>query len=125
LQRLLEELGTTESRLTALTNSLGFDHPDVKSARDLKNSLNVRVDERVDGILDGLKLKTTAAQVRQKELAKEIEESRRREIQSAINRQPYFQRKRELENLQAIVDRIHSRIWQEKVDAALPRHAAQ
>jgi uncharacterized protein involved in exopolysaccharide biosynthesis len=119
LAGLLQELMTTDRRLVILTNSLGATHPEVKATQESKELLEAQVDERIDGMLSGLRLRANASTLNEKNLATEIQQTRKRQIENAINRQPYFQRKRELENLQVIVDHLRSRIWSEKVDAAM------
>jgi hypothetical protein len=58
-----------------------------------------------------------------KELATQIEEYRRRDIDAPTHYREYFNRKRELQNLYLVRDRLQLRLIEEKIDAAVPRKA--
>ena len=43
----------------------------------------------------------------------------RADIEAAIQRRPYFQAKRDLENMQAVRDRLQARLAEERINAAV------
>jgi beta-lactamase regulating signal transducer with metallopeptidase domain len=118
---LLEQQFQIEQKLADLTDLYAPDHPDVKRVRRVLEKIQQQVDDRLDGILNGLKAKRNAEQARLEDLTKELERYRRHDIEMAIERRPYFEIKRDLENLKMVRDRLQIRIIQEKIDAAIPR----
>jgi capsular exopolysaccharide synthesis family protein len=93
----------------------------VKGVRDTINVLNTQIDDRLDGILRGLKVSLDAKKAYLDSLADEVQKAKSTDIEQAILRRPYFQKKRDLESLQYVRERLSVRIWQEKVDAAIPK----
>jgi len=80
----------------------------------------VQINERLDGILAGMKVRLQTQQYRRDRLILELDQAKRVDIQLSIQRRPYFQAKRDLESLQTMVDRLKLRLLQERLDAALP-----
>ncbi|HYV29503.1 MAG TPA: Wzz/FepE/Etk N-terminal domain-containing protein, partial [Candidatus Binatia bacterium] len=121
LQRLLEELSLNETKLASLTNSFSWSHPEVKGVRDVIAVLNAQVDERLTGILAGLRITKEAKKALLDTLVTQEDVAKTNDITMAILRRPYYQKKRDLESMQYIRERLTSRIWQEKVDNAMPK----
>jgi hypothetical protein len=105
--------------MAGLVEGYGPDHPDVKSTRRLLEKINQQIDERVDGILKGLQVKTEGERARYESLQKEVDRFKQYDIEQAIRRRPYWKAKREMEQLQLLRERIQLRIFQEKLDAAM------
>jgi hypothetical protein len=72
----------------------------------------------VEGILDGLRVKTDAMKAQVKSLEEFVNEARERDYELTKKYQPYDRAKRELENLQKIRDAVKLRLLQEEVEAA-------
>ncbi len=121
LTALLEQYSVTEQKLADLGEMYGKEHPEVKRCAKVLQKINLQIEERLDGILQGLKVKMEAEKARLAELSKQVEKSREQDIQSAIERRPFWDAKRELESLQQIRERLQLRLIQEKVDAAIPQ----
>jgi uncharacterized protein involved in exopolysaccharide biosynthesis len=117
---LFEQLANAEQKLAALTESQGPDHPEIKSVRRVQERIKRQIEDRLDGILTGLKLKGEAENARVEALQRELDAYKKRNIEMAIQRRPYFQARRDLEALQMIRERLTLRLIQEKVDAAIP-----
>jgi uncharacterized protein involved in exopolysaccharide biosynthesis len=120
LTSLFQQLASAEQRLASLVESQSPEHPEIKSVRRVLEQINRQIDDRLDGILKGLKLKTEAENARLQSLRRELDAYKKRDIETAIQRRPYFQAKRDLETLQMVRERLALRIIQEKVDVAIP-----
>jgi len=122
LQRQLEELSVLETQLASKTNVLGFENPEVKGIRDSIAVLNDQIENRLKGIIDGLKVSVDAKKADVDSLTADVAAAKSNDIAQAILRRPYAQKKRDLESMQYIRDKLTSRIWQEKVEAAMPKN---
>ena len=123
LADLFTQLHMADQKMAGMVEGYGMDHPDVKSARRLLEKINQQIDERVDGIIKGLQVKTLGEQARYTNLQSEVEKFRTYDIKKAVERRPYWQDKRDLDNLQIARERLQYKITQERVDAALPKSA--
>jgi capsular exopolysaccharide synthesis family protein len=119
--RLLEELAMQETRLASLTNSLGFDHAEVKGVRESISVVSHQIDERVLGIIGGLKMTLDANKATLDSLTQDVAAAKTNDIRQALLRRPYVVKKRDLENMQFLRERLYGRIITEKVEAAIPK----
>jgi capsular exopolysaccharide synthesis family protein len=121
LQNLLQELATEEQRFAGMTNSLGFSHQEVKASRGRIEAITKQVDERVEGIIDGLRVRVKGFRAHLEAITTEVAAAKSNDVESAVLQRPYRDLKRILENLIYIRERLNTRIWQEKVDFAMPK----
>lgn len=121
LANLLQQLSVEEGKLAQLTNQFSLEHPDVRGARGIIGVLNNQIDEKLDGIVRGLRLNLHAKQAEVTALTLEREQALTNDINKAIVRRPYMQKKRELENLLIARDKLKARIIEEKVSAQIPK----
>jgi capsular exopolysaccharide synthesis family protein len=121
LHRLMEEVSVQETRLAEMTNSYSLSHPEVKGIRDKLLVLNGQIDERLEGIMRGLKVNMEAKRAMAERLAGEVATAATNDILKTIARRPYYNKKRELENLQFLREKVVARVVQEKIDAAIPK----
>ena len=119
LTSLLDRLAIVEEKLAELTETYGKEHPDVRRTRANWETTNRHIEERLEGILHGLSAKRDAEKARLDILQTELEKVRKSEIEMSIQRRPYLQAKRDLENLQYVREKLLMRIMQEKIDAAM------
>jgi uncharacterized protein involved in exopolysaccharide biosynthesis len=121
LARLLQDLWTTEATLVKQTQTAGPDHPENRALKAMQEDLTRKVRECAEGLLAGLEVKLAAKRAQQDNLAKQADEARNRDAQTAEAYRPYFVAKRDLENQQKIRDAILLRTLQETVDASIPK----
>ncbi len=121
LATLLQQLSTEEGKLAQMTNSFSLDHPDVKGLRGTIGVLNNQIDEKLDGIMRGLRVNLEAKKRQVDTLTAERDLAKTNDILNAIARAPYVQLKRELESLLVARDKLKARIIEEKVQAAIPK----
>jgi bla regulator protein BlaR1 len=114
-----------EQKLAALAETLATDHPEIVSLRRTLETINRQLNDRKLGLLEGLKAKTAQFKARLEELDRELNELRKRDREAPAQYRVYFHRKRELENLQQVRDRLQMRILEEKINSALTSTPAQ
>jgi cytohesin len=61
LEKLMAQLATAEQKLAELSDNVGPDHPDRKTAAAVLKTIQAQIDERLDAILTGLHLREVAA----------------------------------------------------------------
>ena len=86
-------------------------------------TLNRQVDDRLDGIVGGVKIKLESEKKNRdlRELA--VETAKSNEIRHAKLRRPYWALKRDLDTAKFVREQLHKRVWQEKVEQVMPRNA--
>ena len=119
LATLLETKSTTEQKLAELGDSFGPEHPEVKRHRRVLDRIEQQIEDRLQGILDGLKTKTAAEKSKVDSLQREMDAIKTQEIASSVKTRPYFQARRELENLIAITERLQRRIAEARAELAV------
>lgn len=120
LTDLQGRLHLAEQKYAEDIETYGAEHPEVKRTRRIIEQIMQQVNDRCDGILEGLKSKLLSTKASLDDLTAGVAQARKTDIDAAIKRRPYEQARRDLETLQQVRDRLQMRIIQEKVDAELP-----
>src|SRR5436305_15292381 len=84
-------------------------------------NLDDNINQRIKGILSGLKVKVDAFRLHLDSLASAVDHARTNDAFMTEQYRPYFAAKRKLDDLQKLRGAVHLRILQETVDAALPK----
>jgi polysaccharide biosynthesis transport protein len=121
LEQLLQDSATAQQKLADLIEHYTPENPEVRRISRVLAQVDKQVEDRLEGILKGLEAKKNSEQAHVDELAKEVDKYRRYDIDTAVKRRPYWQAKRDLENLQQVRERLHFRVIQEEVKAAIPK----
>jgi capsular exopolysaccharide synthesis family protein len=121
LGSLIDRQADAEQKLANLSEVYSLEHPEVLSLRKTLDTINRQISDRLDGILEGIKTRTTTLKAKLDEMSSEVARAKDKDIQAAIQRRPYFQAKRDLESLQQVREKLTMKIISEKVDAAIPR----
>ena len=121
LQSLLERQAETEQRLADLIETYSAEHPDVIRMKGVLGRINDQVNDRLEGIIDGLRLKTAAAKAKYDRYVIEVERTRKADIDTAIRRAPYFSAKRDLDKQKDFREKLMAKITGEKVDSKIER----
>jgi polysaccharide biosynthesis transport protein len=121
LGSLIERQADAEQKLANISEAYSAEHPEVLSLKKMLDTINRQVNDRLDGILEGLKARTLMAKAKLDEISSEVAKAKQGDIDAAIKRRPYFQVKRDLESLQMVRERLTLKIITEKVEAAIPR----
>jgi succinoglycan biosynthesis transport protein ExoP len=121
LTALVEQRSMTKQALIVKQKDYGTDHPEVVKLRSAMEDLNGQIDNQVDGILLGLDTRVSALREQLKKLNNEVEKAKTNDIASAKQTQPYWEAKRELENLQRFGATLSGKIAYENIEASLPK----
>jgi beta-lactamase regulating signal transducer with metallopeptidase domain len=119
LNRYLGDLGRAEQERATLSNDHAEEHPKVKSLTALSAQINKQIEDRIDGILLGLKARRDTSQMMAQRFKEEIEMKTLDDAQKLDRYTPYFQAKRSLEQSQRLLDTIYLRLLAEKVDSQI------
>jgi polysaccharide biosynthesis transport protein len=121
LAELLRDLWSTEARLAQTRELLGPEHPEYRSLAAMHARLDMTVNERIQGMIEGMKVRVSALGARVERVDDAMAQARRNESQMTEKYRDYFLARRDLENQQKIRDAILLRKLQESVDAKIPR----
>ena len=119
LLRLQEEENLHEQKLAGLSVQFGADAPEMRAEKHMLKIIQSQIDERLDGLLAGMKIKLRTEEEQLRSLAAEIAESRREDISNSIAREPYLQARREIEQLRLLAERLQARLLQERMELRL------
>lgn len=123
LSSLLEQLAMAEQRLVVLRRDYGPSHAEVLKVTEQIEDLNKKIDDRIDGILRGLETQVESAKAQVEKLKAEVENARKIDIAEAERSRPYFNKKRELDELIRFRTILAYRIAAESTNLKLPRTA--
>jgi beta-lactamase regulating signal transducer with metallopeptidase domain/capsule polysaccharide export protein KpsE/RkpR len=123
LNGLLEQLGLAEQRLVALTQDFGPQHAEVIKSKALVEDLHNKINSRVEGILLGLTAKVLSLSNSLDNLDKEVALAITNDVVRANESRPYFEAKRNLDELQRLRQVLDMKVASEKVDLGLPKTA--
>jgi beta-lactamase regulating signal transducer with metallopeptidase domain/uncharacterized protein involved in exopolysaccharide biosynthesis len=124
LGKLYQDLWTTEASMARLRVTVGEEHPEFRSLAAMHTLLDQQVDERIEGIFTGLRVRVDALKAQLESIAKAITDTRQREAEMTARYGDFFIAKRDLENHQKIRDSILLRKLQETVDLQIPREVS-
>lgn len=123
LSSLLEQLAMAEQRLVVLRRDYGPSHAEVLKVTEQIEDLNKKIDDRIDGILRGLETQVESAKAQVEKLKAEVENARKLDIAEAEKSRPYFNKKRELDELIRFRTILAYRIAAENTNLKLPKTA--
>lgn len=118
---LLQELVAAETRMATLVIDYGEQHPEVLRTKKLVNELNLKIDERVKGIVMGMDARVAALLSVVHNSEERVKEAKSNDVQLAELSRPYFLQKAKLESMKKFRDVLVLRSAQERVDKELPR----
>jgi succinoglycan biosynthesis transport protein ExoP len=121
IPQLMQELAVLETRYVSLTNSFSGEHPDVMGVRDSMMTINRQIDEHVSGLIKGFRINMEGRRAGLSNLNARMTAMQGDDQRVTKLRRPYFQLKRDLENLQLTRTKLAERIWQQIVDDSIPR----
>ncbi len=119
LEALMKQQAIAEQKLADLVESYAPQHPEVKRVTRVLAQIGKQVEDRVDGILAGLKAKAESEQARLDAITKSLKAAKASDLDAPTRYRPYFQAKRDLETLLTARERLKLRILQETIDQDL------
>jgi len=121
LNELLSEYDLAQQALIKLKIDYTPDHPKYKSAQELVDDLDRKINERVEGILLGLDAKVAYAKSYLDTLNNDFRTAQSNDIQMATTSAPYFAAKEQLEQAKLWRQTLSLKTEQERTDVNLPR----
>ena len=123
LTTLMQMRNRTEQEIETSLITYTELHDDVKRARALLTELNRQIQDRLDGILEGLRINVETAKAQVELIAGNLDAAKQGDIAASGEQGRYYSLKREVENLNRLRDVLNLKIQQEKIDIEIPRSA--
>ena len=121
LSEQLSQLGLLEQTMLTMEKDLSPEHPKVQTVKAQIEKLKKDVDQSVAGIMTAIELELSQTQAQVGGLRKSVEEAQKMDIDKAQNSRPYFDKRRELEELHSFGRVLNMKLEVERIDRALPK----
>ena len=121
LVSFLEQKNMVDQRVLSIGQDFGTNNPTLIKVLALQEDLRRKIDDRVQGIMDTLTVKVDALAKALTNLVQQVETAKLLDMKEASSSQPYFDEKRELEDLIRFRTILENKIAAESVDRALPK----
>ena len=121
LAESLNQLNSAEQQAADLRKNSGSNNPAFLQMQRQVDTLNEKVDEQVVGIMAALDIEVTRAQTEVAGLKKQAEEAQGLDLEKTQKSRPYFDKKRELEDLYGFARILSMKLAAERIDLALPK----
>jgi capsular exopolysaccharide synthesis family protein len=121
LSSLLEQLTVVEQRLVTLEKEFGPEHAEVIKCKAMADDLHKKIKSRVEGIIVGLDTRVLSLKSSLDNFEKEVAQAKTNDVAEANRTRPYFEAKRELDELQRFRQILDLKIASEKIDVDLPK----
>jgi ankyrin repeat protein len=103
LEKLMTQLATAEQKLAEVSDNVGPDHPDRKSAVAVLNKIRMQIEDRLDAILSGLGLREVAAKAALDDFTQERKKSREEASAQPAAAELTDEEEKELKEIKAII----------------------
>jgi uncharacterized protein involved in exopolysaccharide biosynthesis len=123
LSSYIEHLGTAEQQLVGLTKEYGPQHAEVVKVKSQIEDLHNKIKTRVEGMILGLDARALSLRNSLDNLDKEVALATTNDVVRANQTRPYFEAKRNLEDLTRFRQVLDMKIASEKIDLELPKTA--
>jgi uncharacterized protein involved in exopolysaccharide biosynthesis/Mg-chelatase subunit ChlD len=123
LGSLLEQQNTAKQRLAMVEKELGANNPEVAKAKGQVEVIRKRVDSRAGEVMKEMDTKVASLKDGVAKLDKEVSELTAKDTAASEATRPYWEAKRELEELQSFQKILNMKIASENVDVTLPKSA--
>jgi capsular exopolysaccharide synthesis family protein len=121
LSDLLSRLHESEQKKATMTIDYTTNYPDVMRTQSLIDELNREIDDRVDGVMAGLKSQLSSEKASLDEQTAEVEAAKVKDQEEAVRGLPYWEAKRSLESLIEFHKLLQAKIAQEQLDLQIPK----
>jgi uncharacterized protein involved in exopolysaccharide biosynthesis len=121
LNSLLEQLVIAEQKLVTAEKDHKLDDAEVIKCKAGAQDLHSKITNRVDGILAGLEARVTSQRKTLDVLKREVESAKTNDIITAAQSRPYFDAKRNLDELLRFRQVLDMKIASEQIDVTLPK----
>jgi polysaccharide biosynthesis transport protein len=121
LSDLLGKLHEAQQKIAALKVDYAADNNIVTRVQTLIDTLNQQIDDRVTGILSQLESQVSAKKAALDTLSQAVEEAKVKDQLEAAKNQPYYNSKRDLEQMRSQHNLLYLKIEAERLDAEIPK----
>jgi len=121
LNEYLQASALVDQKLISLQKDLGPEHTEVRKALAQQEDLRQKIHDRTLGIMTGLSAKVTATGMSLAALSNAVAKAQDSDIEQANKSRPYFEAKRDLEELVRFSQILQTKIAMEKTDLQLPK----
>jgi capsular exopolysaccharide synthesis family protein len=118
---LLSRLHEAQQKFVTLTNDYALGSLPVTRVTSLIDELNHQIDDRVAGIMAGLDTQVKSKKAALDGLTQAVEDAKAKDQIQAAKNQPYYDQKRQIENMQELHKLLYSKIEAEKLDLEIPK----
>ena len=121
LNELINELNAADQKFTSLGNDVSEKHPEYIRIKEQQKLLNDKIDARVEGIMKRLETQLATAKAELDSLTDSVESARKLDQEKLTESRPYYDKKRELDDMIDFRRLMNRKINLEEIDRALPR----
>jgi len=121
LVSFLEQKNMVDQRVLSIGQDFGTNNPTLIKVLALQADLQDKIEKRVQGIMDTLTVKVDALGKALTNLNQQVEAAKLADMKEASSSRPYFDAKRQLEDLLRFRTILENKIAAESVDKALPK----
>jgi capsular exopolysaccharide synthesis family protein len=121
LAGLLSQLHESQQRYNTLVIDYSPSNNIVIRVQTLMETLNKQIDDRVDGILSSLESQVSSKKAALDALVQAVEDAKLKDQQESAKNQPYYNAKRDLEQLRSQHNLLYAKIEMVKLEAEIPK----
>jgi capsular exopolysaccharide synthesis family protein len=121
LSDLLSRLHAAQQQIATLKIDYAPDNLNVTRVQTLIDTLNQQVDDRVTGIMASMESQVTSRKAALDALNEAIDDAKKKDQAEQAKNQPYYDAKRNLEQMRDMHKLLYSKIEVEKLDAEIPK----
>ncbi len=123
LTSYLEAIALVEQKLVSLRKQLGPENTEILMAEAQQADLQEKIRDRTAGILRGLQAKVESTAEGLAALSNAVAKAQESDIEQANNSRPYFEAKRDWEELVRFSQILQTKIAMEQTDLKLPKNS--
>jgi capsular exopolysaccharide synthesis family protein len=121
LSDLLAKMHEAEQSIATKKIDYPADNLNVTRIQTLIDTLNRQIDARIVGILSSLESQVSSKKAALDALTQSVEDAKAKDMSESSKNQPYYDAKRNLEQLRGLHNLLYSKIEAEKLDAEIPK----
>ncbi len=123
LTDLLNMLNAADQRAKSLANDLGKSNPELTRINEQRDLLNEKIDRAVEGILKAMETQVAVSKTELDNLVTQVEQARLRDAKKLTDSRPYFDKKKDLLDLEDVRRILMRRMIVTDIDSDLPKSA--
>jgi len=121
LADLLGKLHEAQQKISTLKIDYAADNLNVTRVQTLIDTLNQQIDDRITGILASLESQVSSKKASLDALKQSVEDAKAKDMEESSKNQPYYDAKRNLEQLRDLHKLLYSKIEAERLEQEIPK----